>query len=361
MKKLIPILLALALLVLTACGEYGEIDITVGPSVTETSASGTEAGEPAAETETRLAASVRWDFGGSMQFPVGLIGHTVAQADEAFGASGSGLPCADGGWLRDWQDAMGKVFFSTHDKDDSEDAVISTLYCTEAERTVAPGLKIGGTYTDYRQTFAALTACTYDAHCGYYTCGFDAANDSILLHVTLYFYYPDDVCNGITVSTRELGDGIPAIASDDRSGYPALYLNRSYADATAQFGEYTQLSGDGSAPSLVFINRVDASAPVEAGSANVKIVRISDPALQILPGVVCGLEATELKARIGAFLTEDDLLMTGSKAEILAEMAQTDSVYCGTYRFGALNAECYATFDDSGALTSWVFLAKALY
>ncbi|MBQ6267555.1 MAG: hypothetical protein IJK64_07280 [Clostridia bacterium] len=357
MKKLIPILLALALLVLTACGEYGEIDLTVGPSEPETTASG----ESAADGETKLAASVRWDFGGAMQFPVGLIGHTVAHANEAFGASGSGLPCADGGWLRDWQDSMGKVFFSTHDKDDSEDAVITTLYCTEAERTVAPGLKIGGAFADYRQTFPALTDCVYDPHCGYYTCGFDASNDDILLHVTLFFFYPDDLCNGIVISTRTLGDGIPAIAADDRCLYPALYLNRSYADATAQFGEYMQASGEDSAPSLVFINRVDASAPVEAGSANVKIVRISNAALPILPDVVCGLEATELKARIGGFLTEDDLLMTGSKAEILAEMEETDSVYCGTYRFGALNAECYATFDENGALTSWVFLAKALY
>ena len=365
MKKLLLFLLVILLIFLTACAvRGGGTATTAAPDQTAETAS--QATAAATQATTAAAAPVRWDASDAVRLPVDLIGRTVAQAEEALGTSGSGLPCADGGWLHDWTDVMGAVEFSTHEAEDTADAVIQTLYCAEPDRTVAPALKTGLKYEDYKEAFPALTDCAYDPGCGYYLAGFEATTGGDPLHVQLCFYTPDDMCSGIVISTRTLGAGLPAVAETDREKYPVFQLNRAYVDAVALYAKNAQTQwGDFDTPEAKTLVLADAegeiaqTAPDE--TAHVKIVRIVTDELPILPGVSCGIDAVSLGAVIGDYLQEDSVLKSGSMAEIKAELAEFDSVYCGTYRIGAMNAECYATFDEDGALSSWGFLVKALY
>ena len=363
MKKILPILMAVLLLFLAACGVSGDGVTTAAPDV-----SGVTTGTPASETaaSTTEAAPVQWKASDSPALPVDLIGCTVARADELLGQSGSGLPCADGGWLRDWSDAMGKVEFSTHEEEETDGSLIQTLYCAEPDRTVAPGLKTGLLYEDYKEAFPGLTDCAYDPGCGYFICGFEATTGGDPLHVQLCFFTPDEVCTGIIISTRELGAGMPAVAQDERDKYPVFQLNRSFAQALAQFGAYVPEIGDDydtpQAKALVLADDVETPAKAAPGeAAHVKLLYFYTDELPILPGIFCGMDAMTIGALIGDHLPEDSVLKNGTMAEIRAEMEEYDSIYCGTYRIGTMNAECHATFDADGALASWGFLVKALY
>lgn len=344
MKKILCLISALVI-VLTAAGctvkEESEMQPEkVSSSIVETTKEETTDVSETEEVSTEIISELEKDSEETVRV-ISYLGNP-ANGNIYF----SGNPCADGGYLFEYDGHRG-ISFSA----DDENGILRNAYIIGTHQEIVPDINTGGDYDMYRRHVKGLSALRYDTSCFSYCADLEYEYEGSTYYVTMYFSDGGAECIGATVSLDKL-HGQYTGANERTGAFLLEYVGKPLGEAkdfckksSTEIGwDATYSAGNGTVDITVGASFEDE----KVGEDDViKCINVFDGAeTALLPGIT--IENFEAFAKELGFEESDD-----NNPE--------KSMY-GVFRVGPANIETYVEFfeNDESKIASIKFICKPL-